>query len=86
MNGKVQKHANFQKELTANNPRIEDLVQSGRQLVDSDQYGADRVEVRIGEIETLWQQLVEAATKKESRLSEAAQQQQFNRTDRKSVV
>lgn len=80
LNGKVQKHANFQKELTANNPRIEDLVQTGRQLIDSGHYGSERVEARIEEIQHLWQQLIEAGDKKESRLAEAAQQQQFNRT------
>lgn len=38
------------------------------------------MESRLEEILELWQQLVEAADKKESRLSEASQQQQFNRT------
>src|SRR5687767_12277738 len=56
------------------------MILSGRQLVDSEHYGADRVETRIAEIQNLWEQLVEAAAKKESRLAEAAQQQQFNRT------
>jgi spectrin alpha len=80
LNGKVQKHANFQKELTANKARIDEVLSTGRQLIESGHYGSERVESRVEEILLLWQQLVEAAHKKESRLSEASNQQQFNRT------
>ena len=80
MNGKVQKHANFQKELTANKARIDEVISTGKQLIESGHYGSERVDSRLEEILLLWQQLVEAADKKESRLSEASQQQQFNRT------
>jgi len=80
LNGKSQKHANFQKELAANKTRIDEIINSGKQLIESSHYGADRVESRLEEIVELWQQLIEAADKKESRLAEASQQQQFNRT------
>jgi len=76
LNGKVQKHVNFQKELQSNKQRIEEVLLSGRSIVSSD----DRIELRVEEILELWNLLEEAALKKESRLNEASQQQQFNRT------
>lgn len=80
LNGKVQKHANFMKELQANKTRIDEVVDSGRNLIDSSHYGSDRIETRVEEIVHLWSALEEAAEKKESRLAEASAQQQFNRT------
>jgi len=64
LNGKVQKHANFQKELTANKARIDDVIHTGKQLIESGHYGSERIEARLEEIFQLWQQLVEAADKK----------------------
>ncbi|ODM90488.1 Spectrin alpha chain [Orchesella cincta] len=80
LNGKVQKHANFMKELQANKTRIDEVLESGRNLIDSSHYGSDRIEARVEEIVHLWKQLEEAGEKKESRLAEASAQQQFNRT------
>jgi len=80
LNGKVQKHANFQKELQANKQRIDEVILAGRGLIDSGHFGAERVAGRLEEITALWQALEEAADKKEARLGEAAAQQSFNRT------
>jgi spectrin alpha len=78
LNGKVQKHANFQKELGSNKSRIEEIVSTGRGIKTDASEGI--VESRLEDILSLWTALEEAALKKESRLSEASQQQQFNRT------
>jgi len=80
LNGKLQKHTNFQKELVANKTRIDGLLASGRGLVESDQHGTDRVNPRLEAIVSLWDALEDASAKKESRLNEAGSQQQFNRT------
>lgn len=68
------------KELQANKTRIDEVVEAGRNLIDSSHFGSDRIEVRVEEIVHLWKALEEAAEKKESRLAEASAQQQFNRT------
>ncbi|XP_021964674.1 spectrin alpha chain isoform X2 [Folsomia candida] len=76
LNGKVQKHANFQKELAANKSRIDELVEQGGVLEDS----SGRIETRLVDIARLWEALEAAAGKKEERLNDASQQQTFNRT------
>lgn len=80
LNGKVQKHQNFEQELTANKNRIEDLTSIGTQLVDSKHYASGQVDSRLQEIVTLWESLVSSSDKKGCKLQEASQQQQFNRT------
>ncbi|XP_035787487.1 spectrin alpha chain isoform X2 [Anopheles albimanus] len=80
LNGKVQKHTNFEHELTANKSRIEDITATGQTLVERGHYAADKVNARMQEIVTLWESLVRASDKKGCKLQEASQQQQFNRT------
>jgi len=43
-------------------------------------FHADRIQARMDEIIQLWETLVVATDKKGSKLQEASQQQQFNRT------
>lgn len=80
MNGKVQKHQNFEQELNANKSRIEDITTVGSELVDKAHYACDQINGRMQEIITLWDTLMKASDKKGSKLQEASQQQQFNRT------
>ncbi|XP_034950894.1 spectrin alpha chain [Chelonus insularis] len=80
LNGKVQKHQNFEQELNANKTRMEELVSNGQDLIDSNHYASDRIRSRIDEIVTLWESLAKATEKKGTKLQEASQQQQFNRT------
>lgn len=80
LNGKVQKHQNFEQELNANKSRIEDITTVGSELVDKAHYACDQINGRMQEIITLWDTLMKASDKKGSKLQEASQQQQFNRT------
>merc|ERR1719318_1036539 len=64
LNGKVQKHQNFEQELNANKSRIDEVLESG---------------IELEEINDLWQDLIKSAEKKGMRLAEASQQQQYNR-------
>lgn len=80
LNGKVQKHQNFEQELNANKTRMEELVSNGQDLIESKHYASDRIKYRIDEIVTLWDSLAHATEKKGAKLQEASQQQQFNRT------
>ncbi|KAH0952782.1 hypothetical protein HN011_011760 [Eciton burchellii] len=80
LNGKVQKHQNFEQELNANRTRMEEMVATGQELIDGDHYASDRIRTRTEEIVTLWESLAQATEKKGAKLQEASQQQQFNRT------
>lgn len=80
LNGKVQKHQNFEQEINANKSRIEDITATGSDLIEKKHYAANEINARMQEIVTLWETLVQASDKKGCKLQEASQQQQFNRT------
>ncbi|CAG9856863.1 unnamed protein product [Phyllotreta striolata] len=80
LGGKVQKHQNFEQELNANKSRMEDITSTGQELIEADHYAAPRIQSRMEEIVNLWETLVQSTDKKNSKLQEASQQQQFNRT------
>lgn len=80
LNGKVQKHQNFEQEINANKSRIEDITANGTDLIEKKHYASDEINARMQEIVTLWETLVQASDKKGQKLQEASQQQQFNRT------
>ena len=76
----MQKHQNFEQELNANRTRMEEMVATGQELIESDHYASDRIRTRTDEIMSLWESLTHATEKKGAKLQEASQQQQFNRT------
>lgn len=80
LNGKVQKHQNFEQELNANKTRMDELVSTGEELIEREHYATDRIRSRTDEILSLWSSLAHASDKKGAKLQEASQQQQFNRT------
>lgn len=80
LNGKVQKHQNFEQELNANKTRMEEITSTGQELVETDHYAADKVRQRMEQIVNLWESLTAATEKKGNKLQEASQQQGFNRT------
>jgi len=79
LNGKVQKHQNFDQELNANKSRIEEITSTGQELLESEHYASETVSSRMEEIIALWSSLEDATRGKGSKLEEASQQQQFNR-------
>ena len=79
LQGKVQKHQNFEQELNANKSRIDEVIESGTELKDSGHVQSERIALKISEISQLWKDLLSAAEKKNSKLGEASQQQQYNR-------
>lgn len=40
LNGKVQKHQNFEQELNANKTRMEDITSTGQELIEGNHYAA----------------------------------------------
>ena len=79
LQGKVQKHQNFEQELNANKTRIDEVIESGNELKESGHVQSERIEAKINEISELWQDLLSSAEKKSNKLGEASQQQQYNR-------
>ncbi|KAL0276367.1 UNVERIFIED_CONTAM: hypothetical protein PYX00_003957 [Menopon gallinae] len=80
LNGKVQKHQNFEQELGANRSRMDEIESTVQALIEAKHYASDRIQARAEEIALFWETLVNATDKKGTKLQEASQQQQFNRT------
>ncbi|XP_032521109.1 spectrin alpha chain isoform X1 [Danaus plexippus] len=79
LNGKVQKHQNFEQELLANKPRVDEINALGSKLLEQEHFAKPQIESRMEELGGLWERLVQASELKGSKLQEAAAQQQFNR-------
>ncbi|CAH2100408.1 unnamed protein product [Euphydryas editha] len=79
LNGKVQKHQNFEQELQANKPRVDEINALGSRLLEQEHFAKPQIEARVDELGSLWERLVQASELKGSKLQEAAAQQQFNR-------
>ena len=79
INGKVQKHQNFEGELNANKNRVEDVVKTGQDLVEACHVRSDQINQQVGEIKQMWQDLQDATLKKNTKLQEANQGQQYHR-------
>ena len=43
LQGKLQKHINFQAELDANEPRIHKVQTTGKELIDADHYANETI-------------------------------------------
>merc|ERR1719412_1598101 len=79
LNGKVQKHQNFEVELHSNKTRFDEVVATGEDLIESGHLQSEKIRSKIEEITKLWQDLLSATEKKSLKLQEASQQQHFNR-------
>ncbi|XP_076321230.1 spectrin alpha chain-like isoform X2 [Tachypleus tridentatus] len=79
LNGKLQKHQNFEQELNANKSRIDEITSTGQELIDANHYASEHISKRMNEIVDLWESLKHATHKKGTKLEEASAQQQFNR-------
>ena len=55
------------------------MLESGEELKETGHVQSERIELKIGEIKELWQDLLKATEKKGMRLAEASQQQAYNR-------
>ena len=64
LQAKQQKHSNFEAELTAHQPRIENLCANGQQLVNEKHYASDKIDERIKTIMLQWDRLVDSTDRK----------------------
>lgn len=79
LNGKVQKHNNFKVELQSNKKRLDEVMSSGQELIESGHNQSEAIKAKLEEVSGLWDDLVAATEKKSLRLTEASQQQHYNR-------
>lgn len=77
--GKLQKHANYEQELRANQNRLEEIRKDGDALIKDGHFASDHVQTRLREVDDLWNELIEATNKKGGKLNEANEEQLFNR-------
>ena len=62
--GKLQKHQNFNDELNANKPRLDEVNSTGNELIEQGHYASEPIRQRLDEIDDLWQQLYNQSGKK----------------------
>ena len=60
-------------ELRANSNRLDEIRVTGQELVALGHYANEHIQTRLGEVEQLWTQLVEASALKGAKLQEANQ-------------
>ncbi|KAK6759691.1 hypothetical protein RB195_021331 [Necator americanus] len=77
--GKLQKHTNFEQELKANRNRLDEINDTGAQIIESGHLEADDVRRRLQVVDGLWNELVDATNKKGAKPRESDDEQQFNR-------
>lgn len=65
--------------MKANKNRLDEINTTGQSLIEKNHYAADHIRKRLGEVDGMWDELVDATAKKGAKLKEAGDQQQFNR-------
>ena len=73
----LSKHKTLENDLGSHEPQLMSCVQVGQDLVDQQQFGAEKVEERIQEIMKLWQGLKDMDVYRRNRLTEAVDYHQF---------
>ena len=79
LSGKLQKHQNFDVELSANKNRLDEVTKAGQELVDASHANSELIQNKMEEVNTMWTDLINGTEKKGVKLQEACQQQQYNR-------
>jgi spectrin alpha len=79
LKGEVQKHQDFLMELNVYNTRIDQVLKTGADLIESGHIQLTRIQEKTTEIGKLRSNLVTAAEKKGLRLDDESKQQQYNR-------
>ncbi|XP_076359799.1 spectrin beta chain, non-erythrocytic 5 kst [Tachypleus tridentatus] len=76
---KIQKHAAFEAELTANKGRVDSVTQEGEHLIGAGHFASMEIQTQLAELEALWRQLLDETAIKKERLQDAYYALQFNR-------
>ncbi|KAG9510173.1 Spectrin beta chain, partial [Fragariocoptes setiger] len=73
----IGKNKTIEDEMEAHEQQLMDALKAGEDLVRSNSYGADEIQKRLGEIETMWDKLKELQAIRTMRLTEAIDYHQF---------
>lgn len=65
--------------MQANAPRLEQIKESGKKLIESGQYQSDAIAQRLAELDELWEKLTKQADRKGKYLQQANEEQMFTR-------
>eukprot|EP00069_Balaena_mysticetus_P007680 bmy_19330T0 len=77
LKSQVQKQQVFEEELAANEIQLNNLQKTGQEMIESNHYASESVDVRLSEVAKLWTELLEATAQKGTQLYEANKQLQF---------
>eukprot|EP00731_Ephydatia_muelleri_P023860 Em0016g131a len=80
LEGKVQQQQAFEGELLANKGRIDAVIESARELVQSGHHSPEVIGTKAKEIEDLWAELGVLSGDKGRKLKQASEQQKYYRT------
>ncbi|VDI17966.1 spectrin beta [Mytilus galloprovincialis] len=73
----LNKHKALEDEMTARHTHLESVLQIGNDLINAGNFGADKVQQRIDEINQQWDSLMDLAAFRKKRLHEAVDFYQF---------
>ena len=68
----------FENELTNHQFRIDTVLASGQDLIDSNHYASDEIEARCEELSASWEQLMGAAAERKQKLGDALESQKVS--------
>lgn len=74
-----KRHLAFENELTNHEAKIESVLSSGQNLIDSCHHASERVEERTDELRTAWGELLEATAHRKLKLDESHESQKVSR-------
>lgn len=73
LQSKIQKHAAFESELTANKGRVGAVTSEGEALIGAGHFAGMEIQARLDELEAEWRALQETSQLKRERLNDAYQ-------------
>jgi len=73
----LSKHKALENQVISHEPQLQSVVAVGEDLVGRDHFGATRVQDRLAEIKTMWQNLLDLVALRRRRLEEAVDFHQF---------
>nr|XP_055027307.1 spectrin beta chain, non-erythrocytic 5 [Misgurnus anguillicaudatus] len=80
LQAKLHKHQSFEAEILANRNRVEVLIKEGEKMLTSSHPAKSKIKPRIKDVSDSWEQLLSNCMIKKSRLQQAYQALQFQRS------
>nr|CAD7427989.1 unnamed protein product [Timema monikensis] len=80
LQSKIQKHAAFESELSANRGRVAAVTNEGEKLIGAGHFAGMEIQTRLDELDAAWRQLQDTSQLKRDRLNDAYQALVFSAT------